>query len=76
MVNNIEEAREKYRPENINILFVAESPPADVSRFFYYEKVFQHDTLFLDNDEGVIQINPINTSDSVNESQVPEPVQR
>jgi len=43
----IKEAREKYRPENIKLLFVAESPPDDVERFFYYEDVKEQDSLFI-----------------------------
>lgn len=47
-MSSINQAREKYRPDKITCLFVAESPPADPSRFFYFEKVFDHNTLFLE----------------------------
>ena len=43
----ITEAREKYRPANIKLLFIAESPPEDVKRFFYYEDVPEQDSLFI-----------------------------
>lgn len=42
-----ERARRQYRPKAIKILFVAEAPPADPRRFFYFEAVKNHDWLFL-----------------------------
>lgn len=42
-----ESSREKYKPETIEYLFIAESPPKPNSnRFFYFENVFSHDLLF------------------------------
>ena len=35
----INSAREKYKPERIKLLFIAEAPPEQTERFFYYEKV-------------------------------------
>ena len=32
----IKNARLKYLPEKISMLFIAEAPPAAVDRFFYY----------------------------------------
>ncbi len=42
-----ERARRRYKPRRIKVLFVAEAPPADVRRFFYFEKVKDLDWLFL-----------------------------
>lgn len=38
---------EKYRPERTRILFVAESPPLSVDRYFYFENVKEHDWLWI-----------------------------
>jgi len=43
---NYESAREKYRPEHIRTLFIAEAPPTNTERFFYFEDVRSHDSLF------------------------------
>ena len=43
----LERARLKYKPENVNYLLIAEAPPDSLERFFYYENVRQHDYLFL-----------------------------
>lgn len=40
--------RLKYKPDTIRWLFVAESPPSDPTRFFYYEHVPRADSLFLE----------------------------
>lgn len=40
-------AREKFKPENIKILFVAEAPPDALERFFYYPNVKNNDWLYL-----------------------------
>ena len=42
-----DEATEKYRPAEIKVLFVAESPPDDPNRHFYFEHVEKHDSLFI-----------------------------
>ncbi len=45
----IEESRRKFRPrDSIKVLFVAEAPPADPKRFFYFEHVSTHDALYLE----------------------------
>ena len=36
----------KYRPTNVRLLLVAESPPSSLDRYFYFEDVSQHDGLF------------------------------
>ena len=41
-------ARNKYRPDHINVLFIAEAPPCALDRFFYFEDVKKQDSLFLE----------------------------
>lgn len=41
-------ARLKYMPKRIRYLLVAESPPRDPTRFFYFENVWKGDNLFLE----------------------------
>lgn len=44
----IERARSRYLPtDRIEILFIAEAPPADPARFFYFDRVHRHDWLYL-----------------------------
>ncbi len=43
----LEKARQKYKPETVKFLLVAEAPPDSLERFFYYDNVRQHDYLFL-----------------------------
>lgn len=47
MLQKIEAARNKYKPEHVKLLFIAEAPPEAFDRFFYYEKVQKHDWLYL-----------------------------
>ena len=48
--NKYKEASEKYRPDKIKILFIAESPPFykkdEEPRYFYFEKLTGNDSLF------------------------------
>lgn len=44
---NIDKARLKYKPETIKLLLIAEAPPDNIERFFYYEEVHERDYLFL-----------------------------
>ncbi len=49
MATDFESARRKYRPRTIEYLFVAEAPPREGSRrFFYFEDVTTGDSLFLE----------------------------
>jgi hypothetical protein len=41
-------ARNKYRPNSIAVLFIAEAPPCALDRFFYFEDVKKQDSLFLE----------------------------
>jgi hypothetical protein len=43
----LEKARQKYKPQAIKYLLIAEAPPDSLDRFFYYDNVKQHDYLFL-----------------------------
>ncbi len=54
---SIQKAREKYRPTNIKLLFVAESPPEDVKHFFYFEDVPEQDSLFLEMMKVLYNVN-------------------
>ena len=42
-----EEAAARYAPARTRVLFVAESPPAALHRYFYYPDVREHDHLWL-----------------------------
>src|SRR5438105_4718826 len=42
------DAANRYRPEHIKLLLVAEAPPPLLSRYFYFEDVEHHDGLFYD----------------------------
>lgn len=46
-------AREKYKPEKVKYLLIAEAPPDSIERFFYYPDVRQHDHLFLGIAEAI-----------------------
>jgi hypothetical protein len=39
-------AAAKYRPKEVQMLIVAEAPPCDTERYFYFEDVPRHDWLF------------------------------
>ena len=41
-------ARNKYKPNTINVLLIAEAPPCALDRFFYFEDVKTQDSLFLE----------------------------
>lgn len=48
-MNSFETARRKYRPDQVRVALVAESPPQEGSgRFFYFEHVDVGDSLFLE----------------------------
>lgn len=48
IAERINEARQKYKPEHVNLLLVAEAPPSSLDRFFYYEDVREKDFLFVE----------------------------
>lgn len=41
-------ARNRYRPQQLRLLLLAEAPPAALDRYFYFENVSRHDSLFLE----------------------------
>lgn len=41
-----EQAAARYRPDRVDTLLVAEAPPSALDRFFYFEDVHIHDSLF------------------------------
>lgn len=41
-------ARNRYKPAHIRLLLLAEAPPGNLERYFYFEDVKQHDSLFLE----------------------------
>ena len=50
---NFSKASRKYRPQAIKVLFIAEAPPAlRFERFFYFVRVNEADTLFLEMMKG------------------------
>jgi hypothetical protein len=49
-----ERAARKYRPERIDLLLVAEAPPAALERYFYFEDVREQDSLFRYVARGVL----------------------
>jgi hypothetical protein len=53
MLEKRRKAAAKYRPERVRILVVAEAPPCDVERHFYFEDVDRHDWLFRYVYEGL-----------------------
>jgi len=48
-MNQFEKARQKFKPNKIKYLLIAETPPKSGSdRFFYFENVEKQDSLFLE----------------------------
>ena len=41
-------ARNRFKPREIKMLFIVEGPPDNLDRYFYFEDVKQHDSLFLE----------------------------
>lgn len=39
-------ASAKYKPKRVRLLLVAEAPPCTTDRYFYFEDVTEHDSLF------------------------------
>jgi hypothetical protein len=49
MLERFEKAAERYRPNPLRLLFIAEAPPAfKVNRLFYFTDLSEGDTLFLE----------------------------
>ncbi len=46
--NRYAKARNKYKPNSIRVLLIAEAPPNNLDRYFYFEEVKTQDSLFLE----------------------------
>ena len=53
-----EQAAAKYRPEVVELLLIAEAPPSALDRYFYFEDVARHDSLFGHVVRAVLGIEP------------------
>jgi len=51
-------AAERYRPDDVDLLLVAEAPPSALDRYFYFEDVLTHDSLFRYVVRGVLGETP------------------
>jgi hypothetical protein len=51
-------AASKYKPRRVKLLLVAEAPPCTPGRYFYFERVEQHDWLFRYVWEGLMGDKP------------------
>ncbi|HET6818517.1 MAG TPA: hypothetical protein VFH66_14915 [Mycobacteriales bacterium] len=51
-------AAERYRPDEIDLLLVTEAPPSALDRYFYFEDVLTHDSLFRYVVRGVLGETP------------------
>ena len=51
-------AAQRYRPDDIDLLLVAEAPPSALDRYFYFEDVLTHDSLFRYVVRGVLGETP------------------
>ncbi len=49
---------ERFRPNHVKLLLVAEAPPGDESRYFYFGAVTEHDSLFRYVVKGVLGVLP------------------
>lgn len=67
VLNNLRlAASERYRPQRIRVLLVAQMPPiakeGDPPRYFYFEEVTKHDDLFRGVVKAVLRIEPDRTN--------------
>ncbi len=51
-------AAERYRPDTVKLLLVAEAPPASPERYFYFEDVTEQDSLFRYVIRELLQVEP------------------
>jgi hypothetical protein len=52
------QAAEQYRPDRIRLLLIAEAPPADPNRYFYFHDVNAHDSLFRHVARSLLGVEP------------------
>ena len=57
-------AARKYKPDNIETLLVAEAPPSSTERYFYFEHVRMHDSLFRHVANAILGQTPTRSTDS------------
>lgn len=48
----------KFRPDIIDLLLVAEAPPSETNRYFYYPDVESHDSLFRETARIILRREP------------------
>ena len=53
-----EQAAARYRPARVETLLVSEAPPSALDRYFYFEDVTEHDSLFRHVVEAVLGEKP------------------
>ena len=46
--NRYAKARNRFKPRQIRMVFIVEGPPDNLDRYFYFEDVKKHDSLFLE----------------------------
>jgi len=51
-------AAARYRPDAVELLLVAEAPPKGLDRYFYFEDVSDHDSLFRHVVQAVLAVEP------------------
>lgn len=54
-------AAQKYRPQRVRLLLIAEAPPSAPDRYFYFENVREHDWLFRAVAQAVLGYTPART---------------
>lgn len=52
------QAAERYRPDRIRLLLIAEAPPTDLDRYFYFHEVNAHDSLFRNVARSLLGVEP------------------
>lgn len=63
-MTKIDQARQKFKPQKIKCLLIAESAPdVNSERFFYFEKHFKHgDTLFMETMKALFPVEGVTGS--------------
>jgi hypothetical protein len=59
-----ERAARKYRPASVELLLLAEAPPAALERYFYFDSVATHDSLFRYVARGILDAEPTRVNKS------------
>ncbi len=56
-------AAARYKPAAVGLLLVAEAPPESSDRYFYFEEVKEHETLFRETVRALLGEEPRRTKD-------------